>query len=277
MLEIGQYNNLEVVKKASIGYFLNDGNEDVLLPQRYAPDNIRIGDKMEVFVYLDNENRPVATTLNPLATVGEFAFLKVLEVNEHGAFLDWGIDKDIFSPYSEQRVEMKEGREYLVYIFVDEKSGRIAASSKWKQFMDETVELEVGEEVELIIAEKTDLGYNAIINNTNEGLIYKNEVFEELLPGEKKRGYIKLIREDGKVDLTLQQQGYAHIVDLKDVILKKLGDNNGIISLGDKSSPDEIYRQLKISKKAFKKAIGGLYKDRLIEIDDHEIRFVASE
>lgn len=179
-------NELEVINKSGIGIFLGDRLEEVLLPQRYVPSNVELGDKLEVFVYLDNENRPVATTQKPHATVGHFAFLNAKEVNEHGAFLDWGIDKDLFVPYSEQRVEMEIGKDYLVFLFIDVKSGRIAASSKWRQFIEEDLEdIEAGDEVELIIAEKTDLGYRAIVNDKYEGLLYKNEVFDELFEGDK--------------------------------------------------------------------------------------------
>ena len=277
MIEHGQYNELVVKSKSKIGLYLGDGGEDVLLPIRYAPENISVGDRLDVFVYLDNENRPIATTMKPLALVGEFAFLTVKEMNEFGAFLDWGIDKDLFVPYSEQRIEMKRGNQYLVFVFIDERSGRIAATSKWKQHINEdNSDLKEGDEVELIIADKTDLGYKAIINQKHEGLLYQNEIFEPLQSGEIKRGYIKLVREDGKIDLSLQQQGYEHIEDLKSVLLHQLKKSGGVLALGDKSSPDEIYSKLKISKKAFKKTIGGLFKERLITINDHEIVLLKS-
>ncbi|MEO8210781.1 MAG: S1-like domain-containing RNA-binding protein [bacterium] len=275
MLEIGNYNNLLVKTTSSVGVYLTDEEDDVLLPTKYVPGNINVGDHIEVFVYLDNENRPVATTLKPLATVGEFAFLSVKDVNPHGAFLDWGIAKDIFVSYSEQRQEMIPGNKYLVYIFIDEVSGRIAASTKWMRFLDSDLSnLEDGEEVELLIAEKTELGYKAIINNQYEGLLYKNEVFENLLPGEKHRGYIKQLRDDGKIDLRLQQKGYEHIEDVKLLVLKKIEELKGVLELGDKSSPEDIYSQLKISKKAFKKAIGGLFKERKITISDFKVNLV---
>jgi predicted RNA-binding protein (virulence factor B family) len=278
MIEIGMFNDLTVKSTASIGLYLTDGHDDVLLPVKYVPANTSDGDSLNVFVYLDNENRPIATTLIPHATVGEFAFMKVKEVNEHGAFLDWGISKDLFVPYSEQRVEMQEGENYLVHIFIDDRSGRIAASSKWKQFINTDLsDLNNGDEVKLLIAEKSDLGFKAIIDNSYEGLIYHNEVFEELKIGEKKRGFIKLLREDGKVDVSLQQQGYEHIIDSKHLILHYLKENNGILKLGDKSSPEEINQKLKLSKKAFKKIIGGLYKDQLISIGDYEIKLLEKK
>jgi len=272
MIEPGQYNELEILRKSKIGLHLGDSTGEVLLPIRYVPEDAVEGDTIRVFVYFDNENRPIATTQKPLALVGEFASLTVKEMNEHGAFLDWGIDKDLFVPYSEQRAEMVTGNQYLVFVYIDERSGRIAASSKWKQFIDQDIsDLAEGDEVELIIADKSDLGYKAIINQRYEGLLYQSEIFEALQSGDLKRGFIKLIREDGKVDLSLQQQGYEHIEDLKTVILHHLKKSGGVLSLGDKSTPDEIYSQLKISKKAFKKTIGGLFKERLITIEDNKI------
>ena len=275
MIEIGKYNELEVKSKSSVGIYLTDDGDDVLLPSKYVPDGVEAGDMLKVFVYLDNENRPVATTLNPLAEVDDFAFLTVKEVNEHGAFLDWGIAKDIFVSYAEQRGQMEAGKKYLVFIFIDEVSGRIAATSKWLKHLDNDFsDLSNGDEVELLIAEKTDLGFKAIINNNHEGLLYQNEIFDELNPGDRKRGYIKQIREDGKIDLRLQPEGYSHIEDTKLIILKKLEANKGALSLGDKSTPEDIYQQLKISKKAFKKTIGGLFKERKITISDYEIRLI---
>ena len=275
MLSIGQYNNLEVKTKAAIGLYLSDGEDDVLLPVKYVPHGTEVGDNLDVFVYLDNENRPIATTLKPFASVGDFEFLTVKDVNDHGAFMDWGIAKDVFVSYAEQRGEMVVGKKYLVHLFVDDISGRIAATTKWIKYLDDDIsELETGEEVELLIAEKTEMGYKAIINNRYEGLIYKNEVFEEINIGDKKRGYIKNKRDDGKIDLRLQPDGYGHIEDTKLIILKQLELNKGVLALGDKSSPEDIYRQLKISKKAFKKTIGGLFKERKITISDNEIKLI---
>ena len=278
MIEIGKHNNLVVLKKTPIGLFLGDLTEEILLPVRYAPEAIEIGDKLEVFVYLDNESRPIATTLKPIATVDQYAFLAAKEINQHGAFMDWGIDKDLFVPYSEQTEEMQAGNKYLVFIFIDERSGRIAGSMKWNEFIDdEKSNFRNGEAVELIIAQQTELGYKAIINNRFEGLIYLNEVFEPLQTGDIKQGYIKQMREDGKIDLSLQQQGYMHIENTKHPLLQLLKDNKGVLALGDKSSPEEIYRQLKMSKKVFKKTIGGLFKEQKITIGDFEIRLTAHE
>ena len=276
MIEIGKYNNLVVKTKSTIGLFLTDDSDDILLPIKYVPQGIEVGDMLNVFVYLDNDNRPIATTVVPLAIVDDFAFLKVKDVNDHGAFLDWGISKDIFVSYAEQRGEMNVGEKYLVYIFIDDVSGRIAATTKWIKYLDKDIsDLSDGDEVDLLIAEKTDLGYKAIIENRHEGLLYQNEIFDEINPGDKRRGYIKQLREDGKIDLRLQPEGYGHVEDTKLAILKKLESNNGVLALGDKSSPEDIYRQLNISKKVFKKVVGGLFKERKITISDFEIRLVV--
>ncbi len=275
MIEAGKYNELEVKSKAPVGVFLTDGIEDILLPQRYAPSGLHEGDKLEVFVYLDNENRPIATTEKPFAQLGDFAFLEVKEVNQHGAFLDWGISKDLFVAFPEQRRAMDKGQEHLVYVFIDETSGRIAATSRWSKYLIGSDELEEGEEVELLIAEKTDLGYRAIINNLHEGLIYKNEVFEELELGDRRRGFVRVIREDGKVDLRLQAEGYSNVENSRHIILHYLRENGGLLPLGDKSPAEDIYHLLKISKKTFKKTIGGLYKQRLITMSDDEVRLIV--
>lgn len=276
MIQIGKYNELVVLKNTSIGFYLGDETEEVLLPKRYVPEGKTIGDKLKVFVYLDSEYRPVATTLIPFATVGEFAFLRVKEINKHGAFFDWGIDRDVFVPYSEQTGELQAGNKCLVYIFIDELSGRIAASLKWNQFIEhDTDDLTDGTEVRLLIAQQTEFGFKAIINNQYEGLLYRNEIFQTLQTGDVKQGFIKQVREDGKIDLSLQQQGYGHIQDTKQILLQQLKTHHGILPLGDKSSPEAIYQQLKISKKVFKKTIGGLFKDQLITLGDFEIRLVA--
>lgn len=276
MIQIGTYNTLTVKTPTSVGLYLTDGTEDVLMPNRYVPQGVQVGQAMEVFVYLDTENRPIATTEKPFARVGDFAFLTVKDVNAHGAFLDWGVAKDIFVPYGEQRVGMVAGKSYLVYIFVDEYSGRIAATTKWNKYLEDSSDLTEGQEVQLLIAEKTDLGFRAIINNKHEGLIYQNEVFGDLQPGDLRRGFIKTLRGDGKIDLRLHPDGLSGIEDAMEVVWNYLEINGGILSLGDKSTPEDIYRQLKISKKAFKKAIGGLYKDQRIVLSDFQVQMVRN-
>ncbi len=276
-MEIGQYNELEVKSKAMIGVYLTDGQDDVLLPKKYIDEMPEVGDHLRVFIYLDNDNRPIATTLTPNAVVGDFAFMLVKEVNEHGAFLDWGIAKDLFVPFAEQRMDMRVGGNYLVYVFIDDHSQRIAGTTKWHKHISKEHTLQEDDEVQLLIAEKTELGMRAIINNSNEGLIFANEIFGELKFGDKRRGYIKAIREDGKIDLRLQPKGYEQVEDSKFLILHYLKTNNGKISLGDKSPAEAIYSELKMSKKNFKKTIGGLYRDRLILLGDYEISLIESE
>jgi predicted RNA-binding protein (virulence factor B family) len=278
MIQIGKFNELEVKSKAPVGLYLTDGREDILLPKRYVPKQAEAGDILEVFVYLDNEDRPVATTLKPYALVDDFVFLEVKEVNEHGAFLNWGISKDLFVSYAEQRFPLQVGNEYLVYVFMDKVSRRIAATTRWSHFIDREIsDLKEGEQVEILIAEQTDLGFKAIIDNQYEGLLYKNEVFEPLEPGDFRTAFIRHIREDGKIDLRLQQEGYGHVKDMKEVLLLALKENQGALPLGDKSSPGDIYSRLNISKKVFKKTVGGLYKDKLITITDYEIKLVGKK
>jgi uncharacterized protein len=275
MINTGKYNELKVLKKLPFGLYLTDGTEEILLPLKYVPENTEIDDLIEVFIYNDNENRPIATTLRPYACVGDFAFLKVNEVNELGAFLEWGIAKDLFVPFREQRVQMQAGRSYLVFIYIDEETNRLVATSKTNKFIsNDEFPLDIDDEVELLISEKTDIGYKAIINNRFIGLLYSNELFESLNIGDKKRGFIKLIRPDNKIDLSLQRSGYEHIEDSKYKILHQLEQGKGHFNLGDKSTPEEIYKMFKMSKKAFKKTIGGLYRDKIIEISDYEIKLL---
>lgn len=275
MIDIGKFNELRFIKKTDAGLILTDGEKEVLLPYIHAPEGVQAGDNLHVFVYIHSDGRLMATTETPLATVGEFALLTVVDQNEQGVFMDMGIGKDVFVPEREQKRPMQIGKKYVVYLYTDEKNDRITASSKLADFIDQDEhDLEEGDEVTLMITEESDLGYSAIINQKYMGLLYHNEVFEDLHPGDIKRGFIKKIREGNKIDLSLQVIGFRHILDLKDSLMIDLQENNGSILLGDKSSPEDIYNRLKISKKAFKKAIGSLYKERLIEVSDYEIKIV---
>jgi len=278
MVEIGKYNELRYIKKTENGLILTEGEKEVLLPFVYAPQNAEIGDNLHVFVYIHSDGRLMATTETPLAQIDEFAFLEVVDVNEDGAFMDMGIGKDIFVPNKEQKRPMKIGQKYVVFLFNDEKTERITASSYLSDFINQDEhDFEESEEVRLLITDESDLGFSAIINQQYMGLLYRNEVFEDLKPGDQKRGFIKKIREGNKIDLSLQVIGFKHILDLKGSLMIDLQDNNGLILLGDKSSPEDIYNRLKISKKAFKKAIGSLYKERLITISDYEIKLTPKE
>lgn len=276
MAEIGLMNELEVVKTVDFGIYLDGGTHgEILMPKRYVPENCKPGDVINVFIYLDSEDRLIATNETPKAMVGEFALLRVVSVTGVGAFLDWGLPKDLLVPFREQHQKMEQGRSYLVYVYLDDESQRIAASSKLDKCLDNIpVDYEVGEEVELIIAGQTDLGYKAIIDNCHWGMIFKNEVFQELKVGQHVTAYIKTIREDEKVDLTLQKEGYEKIDDISQNILNKLAANDGFLQLNDKSDPELIKQTFKISKKNFKKAIGALYKHRLISFENDGIKIL---
>ena len=275
-MELGKYNTLRVVKNTPQGYYLEDHEDnEVLLPLKYIPAGLEIGDEVEVFLYLDSENRPITTTLHPNIVLDEIAVMKVKEVNEHGAFLDWGIAKDLFVPFAEQKTPMVKGRPYIVIMYYDEESNRLAASSKYNDFAsDEIPNFRTWEEVDLIIANESDLGYNVVINGETEGLLYYDEVFKKIRYGDKITGYIKKIREDGKLDITLQKQGYSNVVGNLKVIIDELKINNGDLNFNDKSDPEAIRKYFMMSKKTFKKAIGSLYKDRLIRIEDDGIYLV---
>ena len=272
MIETGKYNTLKIVRDTSVGLFLSDGTTDVLLPNKYVPRQFEIGDEINVFVYLDHEERLTATTLKPYIKRDEFAYLQVNYINQYGAFLNWGLEKDLFVPFKEQARKMEEGKRYLVHAYLDEKTDRLVASSKLNQFLEhENIELEVGEEVDLIVSHITELGINVIINSKYKGLLYKDEVFENLTPGKKLKGYIKNIREDKKIDVSLSKQGFDGIEENAGIVLKELQSSNGFLRLTDNSHPEEIKTVLKMSKKAFKKAIGTLYKQKLITIKEDGI------
>lgn len=274
MAEIGKLNQLEVVKEVDFGIYLDGGNlGEILMPKRYVPEGTMPGDIIEAFIYLDSEDRLLATTEKPLAMVDDFALLEVVSVAPVGAFLNWGLPKDLFVPFREQRKPMEVGEKYLVYVYLDENSKRIAASSKIEQFLDNIpIDYDENEEVDLIIVNETDLGYNAIIDNSHLGVLFKNEVFQTLHPGDRMTGYIKKIRPDGKIDLRLDKVGYEKIGGFADEIMEKLKQNNGFLPLTDKSSPEEIYQTFGISKKNFKAAIGALYKRRMITLEENGIR-----
>lgn len=276
VVNIGKYNTLRVLKEVDFGVYLDGETEgEILMPIRYVPRDCKVGDNVDVFLYLDSEDRPIATTEKPYAQVGEFAMLRVKSVNKIGTFLDWGIMKDLLVPFREQKVTMMEGRSYLVYIYVDEESKRIVASAKLNKFLDKTVpEYIVGQEVDLVVESETDLGYKAIVNNQHWGILYENEVFEQLAKGLKCKGYIKKIRTDNKIDLSLHPLGYEKVDPITQMILDELKKSGGFIAVSDKSEAEQVYRVFGISKKSFKQAIGALYKKRLITIETDGIRFI---
>lgn len=279
MSQIGKLNHLEVLKELDFGIYLDGGDlGEILMPKRYVPEGTMLGDFLEAFIYLDSEDRLIATTEKPLAQVEEFALLEVVSVTPVGAFLNWGLPKDLFVPFREQRKPMEVGKKYLVYVYLDTDSKRIAASSKIENYLDNIpVDYDENEEVDLIIVNETDLGYNAIIDYSHLGVLYKNEVFQELNPGDKVQGYIKKIRTDGKIDLRLDKIGYEKIISFVDRIIIELQKNKGFLPLTDKSSPEEIYKIFKISKKNFKAAIGALYKKRFIALEEDGIRLLENK
>lgn len=275
MINIGNDNTLKVARITSIGLYLTDGETDILLPKKYEPNDIGVGDELVVFVYLDQEERPVATTLEPYIYINEFALLKVSFTNQFGAFLDMGLEKDLFVPFAEQARPMKEGNYYLVHMQLDEQSNRLVGSSRLNQFLDnDEITVKVGEEVELVVSHITDLGINVIINEKHKGLMYKNEVFEDLRTGDRIVGFIKMIRPDGKIDVSRTRVGFDAISDGVGQILAALEENNGFLGLSDNSHPEDIKTVLNMSKKMFKKAIGGLYRDEKITITDKGIYLV---
>ena len=277
MVQIGKINRLSVKGAQVYGIHLDGGDSgDILLRDKAAAQKYQVGDEIDVFVYVDREQRLLGTTQKPYAMVGEFAFLKVVKNSAAGAFMDWGLENDLFVPISEQQDNMREGRSYVVYIFLSEEHNRITASSKLDKFLDLQPPIyEEGEEVDLIVYAKTDLGYGAVVNGSHKGMIYQNEVFQKLVIGRRLKGYIKKIREDLKIDLRLQQTGYQVVDDISQTILDTITDSGGIIGVTDKSPPEEIYALFGVSKKVFKKAIGGLYKKKLIMIETDGIKRVG--
>ncbi|KAA6335442.1 hypothetical protein EZS27_016327 [termite gut metagenome] len=272
-IELGKFNILEIVKSVSFGLYLNGGNDgEILLPKRYVPEGYGVGDLLNVFLYLDNEERLIATTQTPLVRVGEFAYLEVAWINEYGAFLNWGLMKDLFVPFREQRVKMQIGRKYIIHAHIDEESYRIVASAKIDRYLSkETPPYQTEDEVNILISQKTDLGFKAIIDNRFEGLLYEGEIFQPLQTGMKLQAYIKQVREDNKIDLILQKAGIAKVDDFSETLLQYIKDNNGVIPFNDKSQADDIYRTFGVSKRTFKKATGDLYKKRRIILNDDTI------
>lgn len=277
MTEVGKYNTLPILRSVDFGVYL-DGGElgEILLPQRYLPEGSRVGDAVEVFVYYDSEDRVIATTERPYAQVGEFAVLKVNSVNPVGVFLDWGLaSKELLVPFREQRAEMFPGKYYVVYLYVDEVSGRIVATAKINRFLQKTpVDYTLNQEVSLLVTQETELGFKVIVDNAHWGMIYHNEIFKPVHRGDRLTGYVTHIRADEKVDVALQPVGYGGVDSLAQGILDAIRKNDGFLRFNDKSDAGEIAVAFGCSKKNFKKAVGALYRQRLIEILDDGIRLV---
>lgn len=267
MIQVGKYNQLTIQRFKDAGAFLEDGKDGLLLPKRFVPKEAKVGDVLSVFVYHDGDDRLIATTQQPYAIVGDIALLKVVGTSGHGAFLDWGLMKDLFVPHSKQISPMRLGGEYLVHVYIDEKTGRAAASQYLEHLLNnENPTVKTLDEVDLIVYRETDLGFAVIINNKHNGLIFANEVFQPLQIGQKLKGFIKNIREDGKIDVAIGKSGYQKVEDEAKKIMRLLKENNGYLAYHDKSAPEDIYAFFGMSKKNFKMTLGKLYKEKKIEL-----------
>ena len=277
-IELGKFNQLEVVKEVDFGLYLDGGEEgEILLPTRYVPEGCQVGDMLNVFLYLDIDERLIATTLTPLVQVGQFACLEVAWVNQFGAFLNWGLMKDLFVPFSEQKMKMQVGRKYVIHAHLDDESYRIVASAKVERYLSKDIpDYAPGTEVDILIWQKTDLGFKAIIDNKHSGLLYENEIFCTLETGMQMRSFVKQVRDDGKVDLILQKPGFEKIDDFSKTLLDYIKEHGGRIHLNDKSPAEDIYDTFGVSKKTFKKGVGDLYKKRLISLQENGITLAES-
>ena len=276
MIELGRFNTLKILRDTDPGLFLGDDEDnEVLLPNRYVPLNFEINEYLEVFVYLDNEERLVAVTDTPYIQRGEFALLRCNAVNDYGAFLDWGMVKELFCPFKEQTFKMKKGGWYLVHCYLDEKSNRLAASSKTNRFLDNT-ELSVAlfDEVDLIVSHPSEMGMNVIVNQRHLGLVFQSDIFKDLSIGDQLKGFVKKIRPGNKIDISLTQIGYRNIEPSAQALIELMNDHDGFLSITDKSTPETIKSVAQMSKKSFKKAVGSLYKQRLIRMEEDGIYLV---
>ncbi len=273
MIDLGRKNKLEILRDTSVGLFLGDGEgNDVLLPNKYVPADYEIGKSVEVFCYLDYDERPVATTLEPYIMLGEFRLLQVAEINEYGAFMEWGLEKHLLVPFREQRDKMKQGQWYVVHCYLDQKSGRLVASNKLDKFLsNDHLELKEWDQVDLVVTRQTDLGWEVIVNERHKGLVYFNEVFKAINIGDVIPGCVKKIRKDNKIDISLQPLGSRVLEPAANKIYEVLKENGGFLALHDKSNPEEIRDMMQMSKKTFKKGLGTLYKARKITIGEDGI------
>lgn len=278
MVEIGKLNKLKVSREVDFGFYLDGGKTgEILLPRNCAPKNCKPGNVLKVFIYLDSEDRLIASMQKPKAMVGEFALLKAVSVNSVGAFLDWGMPKDLMAPFGEQKQKMKEGRSYIVMIYLDEKTNRIAATSKLGRFLNKRpANYEDGQEADLLICEETNIGRRVIVNESHWGMLYKNEIFQKIEYGQRLKGYVKKIRSDKKIDVSLQRQGYEKTEELSERILEELKKDGGFLKLTSQSPPEDIYRAFEASKKSFKMALGALYKKRLVSIEKDGIKLLKN-
>lgn len=276
MMNIGEYNTLTILRFTSVGAYLGDDEDnDVLLPNKYLVERLFEGDEITVFLYNDSEDRIVATTETPMVTLNQFAYLTVKDTTTFGAFLDWGLEKDLLVPFKEQTMKMNQYGRYMIYLYKDEQTDRLVATAKLnKHFSEDTEGLEVGQEVDLLVNNDTDLGVNVIVNQKYRGLIYFDNLFQDIQAGDKVKGYIDVIREDGKLDISLEPRGVEKIEPGADKVFQYIRENGGKIFITDKSSPDEIKEKLGMSKKLFKKALGSLYKQRIVELNKDSVDLV---
>lgn len=278
MVKVGEYNILKVARITGNGLYLDDGAEGILLPLRFVPPGTKVGEELEVFIYHDSDNRIIATTQKPKGIVGDIVRLKAVSITKQGAFLDWGLMKDLFVPASQQRSKMLVGGEYLVQIYLDEQTGRVAATEKTEgKLSNEELTVKEMEIVDLTISRRTDIGYVAIINGKHTGMLYANELYQEVEPGQKLQGYIKKIRPDNKIDVALGKTGYKRVEDEAGKIMRLLLENNGYLPYHDKSSPEDIYAFFGMSKKVFKMTIGALYKQHMISFTKTGIQLVSED
>lgn len=275
-MELGKVNTLRVSREERQGWYLIDeAGDEVLLPGKYTPQGMKAGDELEVFVYNDSEDRLVATTEKPKAMLNEFAWLQVRDVNKHGAFMDWGLEKDLFVPFARQAKKMELARWYLIYLYLDELSTRLAGASKLNPFWDnENCTLEPGDEVKILVGKRTDLGFQVVINNQYQGLVYHSDIYSPIYSGTYHHAFIKLVRPDFKIDVSLQAPGHLKIEPNADLLLEKLKKAGGFLPLTDKSAPEDIAALLGVSKKAFKQALGSLYKKKIVRIEPEGIHLV---
>ena len=279
MIKIGKTNNLKVVKKVDFGLYLDGGESgEILLPKRYVDESMEVGDELDVFIYCDSEDRLVATTEKPLIEVGEFGLLKAVEVNRVGAFMEWGLQKDLLVPFREQSQEIRVGSSYVVYAFLDNATQRIVGSTKLNKYVGNRIpRYSEGDTVDILAVHKTDLGYKVIVDNLFWGMIYNNDLFDPLSPGDRIPAYVKTVREDGKIDVTLRERGGERVFQLANRIMGYLRDAGGEMTLSDSSSPEEIKAVFQCSKKDFKKALGYLYKKGKILIADGGVTLSPSD
>lgn len=275
-MQLGKRNDITVLREVDFGVYLDGGDlGDVLLPRRYVPQGCKVGDVINVFLYLDQEERLIATTEHPLIEVGKIAYLEVKWVNQFGAFLDWGLMKDLFCPFREQKMRMVQGRSYIVYCYIDSLTHRIVATAKIEKFLSkERPPYHHGDIVDILIQQKTELGFKAVVEGQYSGQIYQNELFRDMHTGDQMQAFVKNVREDGKIDLILQEHGKKHVMDFEDQLLQYIQEHDGYCPFHDKSLAEDIYAEFQVSKKTFKKAVGGLYKKNLITIEEDCLRLV---